>query len=342
MEDPALEPSHLKGISHLSRFCAQKSKCPRRFCEIGLAILHTCCTCPFRGLTSGGGVILLVFLAETFWYKVVHIFQKNLKWRKIRPKSKKRKWQVRCSQGHIDDVCEISRSESEKRRWHSPGNTFRAFNLYQPVGIQKKRIDKTRKRIHRKKNVFWKNENYSYNKTLSIKKERYSGEFVFVCLFDARPIYLLRSLFFSFLPLPRLNSDLRSLSRLCSPLPTTARAFIFIARRVQSFFPSSTRIESRLPALRVALSSAVAFCIFFLSSEDKTKKSYTGTPLRLSEDSILPKSATSIVSRVPARKSQTPSFLHFHSCVFFFLCVSRARAQRCAEWWSASARASTA
>ena len=34
-----------------------------------------------------------------------------------------------------------------------------------------------------------------------------------------------------------------SLSRLSFPLSTTARAFVFIARRLQSFFPSSTRIK---------------------------------------------------------------------------------------------------
>ena len=43
--------------------------------------------------------------------------------------------------------------------------------------------------------------------------------------------------------LPRCNSDSGSLRRLFSPLPTTVRAFIFIARRVQHFLPSSTRVE---------------------------------------------------------------------------------------------------
>ena len=49
------------------------------------------------------------------------------------------------------------------------------------------------------------------------------------------------------------NSDPGSQSRLFSPLPTTVRAFIFIARRVQHFLPSSTRVEFCLPTLLSAL-----------------------------------------------------------------------------------------
>ena len=41
---------------------------------------------------------------------------------------------------------------------------------------------------------------------------------------------------------PDVNSDPGSLSRLFSPLPTTVRAFMFIARRLQLSLPSSTRI----------------------------------------------------------------------------------------------------
>ena len=42
--DPALKPSHLKEITYLTHFYAQKSKCPRRFREIDPEILHTCST----------------------------------------------------------------------------------------------------------------------------------------------------------------------------------------------------------------------------------------------------------------------------------------------------------
>ena len=49
------------------------------------------------------------------------------------------------------------------------------------------------------------------------------------------------------------NSDPGSQSRLFSPLPTTVLAFIFIARRVQHFLPSSTRVEFCLPTLLCAL-----------------------------------------------------------------------------------------
>ena len=41
--------------------------------------------------------------------------------------------QVRCSQRHIEDVCNISRFESKKRRGHSPGNKFPSCNLNQPA-----------------------------------------------------------------------------------------------------------------------------------------------------------------------------------------------------------------
>ncbi|CAN0506122.1 unnamed protein product, partial [Laminaria digitata] len=44
------------------------------------------------------------------------------------------------------------------------------------------------------------------------------------------------------LPLPPLRSGVSHGGRF-SPLPTTVRAFIFIARRVQHFLPSSTRVE---------------------------------------------------------------------------------------------------
>ena len=61
-------------------------------------------------------------------------------------------------------------------------------------------------------------------------------------------VSLLLSSHFSFsFSLPRRNSDhSRSKSRLFCPLPTTVRAFVFIARRVQLFLPSSTRIKLRL------------------------------------------------------------------------------------------------
>ena len=57
---------------------------------------------------------------------------------------------------------------------------------------------------------------------------------------------------FSF-SLSRYNSNPGSLKRLFSPLPTTVRAFVFIARLLQPFFPSSTRIDcgllSRAPTI---------------------------------------------------------------------------------------------
>ena len=47
----------------------------------------------------------------------------------------------------------------------------------------------------------------------------------------------------SYFSLPTRSSDPRSQSTLSSPLPTTVRAFPFIARILQPFLPSSTRVE---------------------------------------------------------------------------------------------------
>ena len=71
----------------------------------------------------------------------------------------------------------------------------------------------------------------------------------FFCLFSI-PFIIFALLSLS---LHSRNSDPGSQSRLFSPLPTTVRAFIFIARRVQHFLPSSTRVEFCLPTLLSAL-----------------------------------------------------------------------------------------
>ena len=70
----------------------------------------------------------------------------------------------------------------------------------------------------------------------------YSGNVFFFC-----SSHLLSSLFL--LQLPRHDSVPGSHSRPCSPLPTTVRAYVFIARRVQHFLPSSIRIELFLHTL---------------------------------------------------------------------------------------------
>ena len=54
---------------------------------------------------------------------------------------------------------------------------------------------------------------------------------------------------------PRSNSDPGSGSGLFSPLPTTVRTLIFIARIILHFLPSSARVELYLPTLLSALSS---------------------------------------------------------------------------------------
>ena len=59
----------------------------------------------------------------------------------------------------------------------------------------------------------------------------------------------------TFAPPPSSNSDPRSHSGPFSPLLTTVPTFIFIARRIQLFFPSSTRVELLIYVARDA-------CIF--------------------------------------------------------------------------------
>ena len=62
-------------------------------------------------------------------------------------------------------------------------------------------------------------------------------------LFFAHPFCYLRTFSFSF-SLTRRTSDPRSINRLFFPLPTTAHAFILIARKKLHFLPTSTRVES--------------------------------------------------------------------------------------------------
>ena len=59
------------------------------------------------------------------------------------------------------------------------------------------------------------------------------------------------------------NSDPGSHRGPFSPLPTTVRAFIFIAGRFQHFIPSSTRVELGLPTLLGALRSLSGFFSHF-------------------------------------------------------------------------------
>ena len=92
--------------------------------DVDAEILHACSTCPSRGQTS---VFLLFIFADKNWAKVGHIFRKILTG-EISGENKKKNL-VRCSQGHVEDVCTISRSESKKRRGHSPGNSFGVFSV---------------------------------------------------------------------------------------------------------------------------------------------------------------------------------------------------------------------
>ena len=66
-------------------------------------------------------------------------------------------------------------------------------------------------------------------------------KYTFLCnIFFLHPIYHPRTILA--LP-PSSNSDPGSHSGPSSSLPTSARAYIFTARRIEHFLPSSTRVE---------------------------------------------------------------------------------------------------
>ena len=72
---------------------------------------------------------------------MVNIFRKILTDEKpgeIKTTETKATHRVRSVQGHVEGVCKISRSESTRRRGHSPGNKrFGGFNVNQPVASEK-------------------------------------------------------------------------------------------------------------------------------------------------------------------------------------------------------------
>ena len=85
--------------------------------------------------------------------------------------------------------------------------------------------------------------------TLTVGLLRHEAHFFFL-----HPVYFPRTTLA--LP-PSSTSDPGSQSGPSSPLPTTVRAFVFIARRIQLFLPSSTRVELCLPTLLLIALSAV-------------------------------------------------------------------------------------
>lgn len=96
---------------------------------------------------------------------------------------------------------------------------------------------------------------------------------VYLCLDKTLPWYLimfpshlLSSPFCSLSLLHSRNSYPRSHGRRSSPLPSTVRAFILIARIPQPFLPSSARVELRLPTLS-APNSEFLFIIFHLHTK---------------------------------------------------------------------------
>ena len=85
--------------------------------EVDPEILHTCSTCPFRGLTRWGGGVFLFSPKEIGQggYDKSYLTKNQ---------AKKKTRRVRSSQGHTEDVCKIPRSGSKKRRGRSPANKF--------------------------------------------------------------------------------------------------------------------------------------------------------------------------------------------------------------------------
>ena len=85
---------------------------------------------------------------------------------------------------------------------------------------------------------------------------------ILICnIFFLHPTYYPRT---TLAPPSSSNSDQGSHSGPSSSLPTSARAFIFTARRIQHFLPSWTRDELYLPTLLGALSSWSLFPFAFL------------------------------------------------------------------------------
>ena len=99
-----------------------------------LEILHTCSTCPCRGLTSG---VAFVFVSspKTFGLRWSNFSEKShLTKNQAKKKKKGEKSDVFAKGTYIEDGCKISAkfhvSESKKRRGHSPGNKLGGFNVY--------------------------------------------------------------------------------------------------------------------------------------------------------------------------------------------------------------------
>ena len=79
---------------------------------------------------------------------------------------------------------------------------------------------------------------FGRDKKLLTKYTTPKGMILYIYIYIAHPIYCLRTFFLFFFSLPRHNSDPGSVSRLFPPLPTTVRAFVFVARTLSSLVNS--------------------------------------------------------------------------------------------------------
>ena len=117
-----------------------------------------------------------------------------------------------------------------------PGNTS-GVRLTLPLGSISESVTSKNKRGERNQTVALERR----CRDLSIDVF-YAPILCFILICSPHPL----SSHFSFpFALPTRSSDPASLSRLFSPVPTTVRALVFFPRRLQSFLPSSSRIESR-------------------------------------------------------------------------------------------------
>ena len=125
--DPILKSSNLKEMTYHSHFYAQNSKCPRRCWEIDAEILHTCFTCPSRGLTPVFFFFFFFFIAN-IWAKGGPLFQKILTDKKTGAKKQnKNQQQVRSSQGHIENVFKNFTAWIKKTAWTFAGEQICFF-----------------------------------------------------------------------------------------------------------------------------------------------------------------------------------------------------------------------
>ena len=127
--DPTLKTKQIEGSNVSHSFFTSKGQNVHAVFERDPEILHTHFQCPPLGLTSRGGFFFSYFSPKVLGAKLVHTFRKIVTDEKSGEKKNKKKYRARSSQGCIEDVCNMFRSESKNRRGHSPGNKLGGFDV---------------------------------------------------------------------------------------------------------------------------------------------------------------------------------------------------------------------